>query len=177
MIHDCLIFHSNTISLLWIAVQSFTFTRAGECLYWKIKAICLPGSFRFCVYFFFFASPSSAFIVPLPFPYSDISERQRPHQKREVRIQTKIHWMPLRTRCNGCPVQYADEMLIVTPVITRLFPLRTQFAYTARAALLILTQDSAWCALDEIINHPEMSATSDWWHFHTAQAPPPTTFL
>lgn len=47
-----------------------------------------------CLLFFLFslfAFPSSLILVCLPFPYSDISKRQRPHQKRKVRRQT---WAP-----------------------------------------------------------------------------------
>lgn len=82
-----------------------------------------------------FASPgpsdsvfTSFFPLFSPFPYSDISKRQRPHQKRKVRTQTwalpnRKPWThTLGTGCDGRPAPHADEMLIVTPVMTRSLP-------------------------------------------------------
>lgn len=134
----------------------------------KSKQFASPGPSDsvFTLFFSFslFTFPSSLFLFCLPFPYSDISKRQRPHQKRKVGRKDWL-WGP------ACPSHWQDANC--NTCNNEVAPPRTQFAYSARhLRSLTLTQDSLCCALDEIINHPEMSATSDWWHFHTAQAPP-----
>lgn len=95
----------------------------------KSKQFASPGPSD-SVFTSFFSFPSLLFPLPLPLPlpYSHISKGQRPHQKRKVRRQTwtlpnkKTPRTPLGTRCDGRPAHHADEMLIVTPVITRSLP-------------------------------------------------------